>query len=257
MRKILASLCVGLLCVLLCGCSSVSYTLAQHPDGSITETVRVVPDQAELDRLGLDRFTLLNHVRNQFAEYLTANSVKMSQFGVTLTVVPEIVGASDTELTATLKFNNALKYSGYYSIPNVASEYDYERDLFLTKQILYHGTSDFGGSFVAGFVEAYTEFVAEHTSELIDTSKVKFIYTQGTLDSRTRSDADGVYQRDGVYYHVWNIGLGEIDREITLYRVGTTGQNRAMWYVAAVVATALIMLIPTTMHFIKRTKNKA
>ena|GEM_PF-3600201 len=246
--KFLSALCVLMLTVLFCGCSSVGYTAAQHPDGSITETLYVKPNATELGAMGVTVHQVLTKVRNDIAEYLTTNSVAMSANGATLTVVPEVITPADTEIRATLRFGGYFGYCAYYGIDadSPSTEYPSEVGIYTTKQIIYKGPTDFSGSFAQVFINSYTSFINDaSTGTTLDASKVSLSFTQGTLNSRTRSDADTVSYKDGVYYHTWTLTLADIldaDKSvITLYRVAVTRENRVWWYLTGVAATIVIM----------------
>ena len=242
--KALVLIFVAVFC--FAGCSQVSFSVIQHPDGSITERLTITLDVQKMEQLGFDS--------DGIANLMDEIEASLAAFRNSLNLLQGMTYKTETNanvIYAEMRYVDAKTFNRHKGI--VAGEPELERlGLFTTKLIFYRGVSP-----IASFSENpnsltwhflnYVETNSELAKALGDDflQQVALSYTHGTLERRMRSDADIKQRMGSVHYHTWHFNLSpeQLNRQIEMYAVIASAQNRVAWYGLAFLLVAVAMAV--------------
>ncbi len=291
MKKSILLFFVFVMSLMLCGCSNApTYSLAQKPDGTVTQTLFIPFVESELTELGVDNDAVTN-LKNTIMQKFNTNFANLQQNFITKVNGDDTLSAQDKilmfagcptqmitpalseiGLLYTLTFSSAIHYYYYNSDMNYQELIDYlNQDTsivengFLTNRIVNTGTTVYGentrfseNQTLAEYITSYsTELLRQNTSltdeQIASVVPTTFVYSYGTTSGKLHSDADRVYHyADGVYYHEWDITTENSARQISTWTIEV---NNNVWYVLILCCGFVLLLVLFLIDY-KKNKNK-
>lgn len=289
-KKLILSAFIFLLVGICAGCSNVDFTIIEFEDGSYKEAYTVNFSDVEFTNLGAttdqvnelkmrleNRLKLMAGVgdfpgsieRNYFDRIdSTENSVTKAQelkdgFNCELYI-------EDGTYQLIFTYTTFEIYRTYHGITQEDLDQSKEdiviEKSFLTYKVIQPSVTRFeskvqrlDGTYTTLDNYMWEESLAEIKEVLGDAIasrvvKPSFTYTYGTSSHRLHSDADYVYSSAGYYFHIWEVGESEEDRQITFY---TTEARREVWYPLILGSSLILALVLyLVVYFKKRKENK-
>ena len=289
-KKFILTAFIFLLIGICAGCSNVDFTIIEFEDGSYKEAYTVNFSDTEFINIGAStdqvnelKMRLENRLKLMAGVGDFPGSIERDYFDRidssenSATKAQELKDGFNCELyiedgtyQLIFTYSNLEIYRTYHGITQ--EDLDQSKDdiviekQFLTYKIIQPSVTRFeskvqrlDGTYTTLDNYMWEESLAEMKDVLGETiaSKVvkpTFTYTYGTASHRLHSDADYVYSSAGYYFHIWEIGENEEDRQITFY---TTEARREVWYPLILGASLIFALVLyLVVYFKKRKENK-
>ena len=290
MKKGILTLFICVLSIFLCGCADApTYSLAQNPDGTVTQVLYVPFVSSELTDLGVDIDTVsqikdsmetrLNTyfwnlqqnflTRVQSDEALTEQDRLFLIAGCpTATILP---AQSEGGILYTLNFSSAIHYYYFNSdkmytelIEILSQDTSVVKNGFFTNRIMSTGTTVYGINTPYAENQTLAEYITSYATKLLDDNTnlsaeqiasvvpTNFIYSYGTTSSKLHSDADRIYHyTNGMYYHEWDISTNNSNRQISTWTIEV---NNNVWYVVILCAGFILLGVLFLIDYLKRKK---
>ncbi len=256
-KKISAYLLIILMTVLCFGCATTTYQVSYLEDGSIEQSFSVALDEEALSNAGYSLTESVLNIRTLFNTYwnnkcsawqenLNNNqTLSTLQKQTYLNSVTHRINLENSVISITINYSDpsiisVLNNNGEQETETSSSTQ--EKHLFYTKVIMQEGKNAY-----YGFEEStlYSELISYYStgSESFNENDVTMQQVLTFTQSRIHSNADAVVEKNGTYYHVWNVKSDEPTANVVLYRIYA---RPALWYVVilgVVVAFVVVSLI--------------
>lgn len=285
MKKLKAysiSIILVLVVLFFCGCSKVSYSVIQYPNGKISQTFQVSVDKEMLINQGLDETDVANletkikSVLKDVVDKLIlefraeAQEIYKDDIVTYSKVITKVengltkgVAVKDNFVVAEFLFEDYITYKYFYNINDETSSNTEKKQTFLYNVNLTNSLTPFATyENSAIFLDAVTEienYVLENNiqnvaGEIFSREDLVFNYCYVVpAGAKMHSDADYVSTINGLEYHVWKMDSSNLAREISLY---TLSPRTYIWYGLALILTLILMIILFFVCFIKCKKDK-
>lgn len=249
-----------LLCsvILFTGCAKVQYQHVFKSDGTVVDAVMVELDEDVLQEKDVNISALKSKIENTMAYFMEAfiNSFYSRDDGLTLeeknsvfaNVEPKVY-RKENYIIAQFTFKNATAFTYFYGY-----HLDTDDDNIKTEESTFYNTSISEGKTIFS-ADMSKNICNEFLTALDDKFTLEdttFYYTFGTTYSRIHSNSTYKFDKDGVYYHQWQ--LNSVDDTIMTYTVGAKPIN---WYILALALTFVLGIVLFVISlFSKRKTNK-
>lgn len=289
-KKFLIALLLALVFVFT-GCSNVDFTIIEYQDGSLNEVYTLEFDKTEFTQLGatdedvqklqtrlLNRLHALagndenpiGHFETDFISRVNSSNLNTIERDNLITGFNCELSIYDNVYSLMFSYKNLETYRFFHGISeeSVESSKDdmvIEKKLF-TYKIIQKSVARFGAKITRDDDSETTlgiylfEETKKDISELISpefSNRVvapTFTYTYATSSKRLHSDCDRLLYDYGYYFHVWELSIDNLDKEIIFYNIEA---RRETWYITILGATFLFVIALVITAKIKNSnKNK-
>lgn len=268
---------------LLSGCSKVEYSAIEGSDGSVQKIFSISLDTDELiNAVGMNLsqienvknnilLRLINYKNNNLSDFQTRlnNDAYLAQVEKetiynNVSVEAKVDAFNSNEIIYKEKFANVESY--YYFI-NYNPEVDEDNETTLEKSFLvnkycqktktiYSLKDAEGNNVTLSFLNEMKNYIiSQFGTTVYQSMKMPTLsYSYISSNDKMHTDADKVTIRsDGKKMHTWDISTDNLEREIIFY---TTVPRREIWYMFALLITAIFMVVLAVVFHNKKKKEE-
>ena len=246
------------------GCSDVSFMVVQYPNGEILQSFSVILNKTSVESAGYNYDVSVQKVKVvledallKFKERFLLTSelsapVKEQVMNNTLTLVEQ----EEQVISAQIRFNNITDYKYFYNLSDSSSAYTkVEKNPFFNKNISQRLTNFYNfqqDEIIKNAVIEMQNYFS--TNQVLTIDNINFSYCYA-VPSRAHiySDADYIFNKNGIDFHVWQLKSDNLDRVIEFFTISI---KPLTWYVLALALTLMLLGILLIIVKIKDKKLK-
>lgn len=276
-KKIITAILCVFMALTFCGCSSITYTVAQTPNGAVIQNISISIDSSALNKAGISYDYVVSCVQDEINDVVNSMIDLAGQKGVqtyNMSSFPQGLisgmGYSYAHITTSGEISGRLNYDSYniycqvHDIdPSEEIENEIEYGIFVDREILARGTLIFSSETAQTIYQnVQAKILAQYPNCTYNFADTECYYSYAVPLSYAkvkRIKSNATYVQDEQYsaneslrYFVWQYNHNNPNFEMVLYR---NILHTWAWYSFAILLTGLFMLAMFIVYRVKKRKN--